>query len=246
MLKKLRKKQNKFSNLKIPEHIAIIMDGNARWAKSRALPLQMGHKSGAQNLKKISQDCIDLGIKILSVYAFSTENWNRPKKEVSYLMKLLEDYLDSQENEFLKKNIRLIVSGDLTKIADDLHQKILEITEKTQNNKALILNVAFSYGSRHEIIEATKKIALAVSNNLIKLEEIDEDLFKKNLYQPNIPDPDLLIRTAGDLRLSNFFLWQVAYSELYFSKVFWPDFAKKHLIEAIENFNQRERRYGTR
>ena len=246
MLRKLKKKQNKSPNLKIPEHIAIIMDGNARWAKSRALPLQMGHKSGAQNLKKISQDCIELGVKILSVYAFSTENWNRPKKEVSYLIKLLEDYLDNQKNDFLKKNIRLTVSGDLTKVEENLRQKINDIAEKTKNNKALTLNVAFSYGSRHEIIEATRKIALAVSNNDIKIEEINEDLFKKNLYQPNIPDPDLLIRTAGDLRLSNFFLWQVAYTELYFSEVYWPDFAKKNLLEAIENFNQRERRYGKR
>ncbi|GDX36272.1 isoprenyl transferase [Alphaproteobacteria bacterium] len=246
MLRKLKKKQNKSPNLKIPEHIAIIMDGNARWAKTKALPLQMGHKSGAQNLKKISQDCIELGVKILSVYAFSTENWNRPKKEVSYLIKLLEDYLDNQKNDFLKKNIRLTVSGDLTKVEENLRQKIQDISEKTKNNKVLILNVAFSYGSRHEIIEATKKIALAVSNNDIKLEEIDEDLFKKNLYQPDIPDPDLLIRTAGDLRLSNFFLWQAAYTELYFSEVYWPDFAKKNLLEAIENFNQRERRYGKR
>ena len=246
MLRKLKKKQNKSPNLKIPEHIAIIMDGNARWAKSRALPLQMGHKSGAQNLKKISQDCIELGVKILSVYAFSTENWNRPKKEVSYLIKLLEDYLDNQKNDFLKKNIRLTVSGDLTKVEENLRQKINDIAEKTKNNKALTLNVAFSYGSRHEIIEATRKIALAVSNNDIKIEEINEDLFKKNLYQPNIPDPDLLIRTAGDLRLSNFFLWQAAYTELYFSEVYWPDFAKKNLLEAIENFNQRERRYGKR
>lgn len=246
MIRKLKKKQNKSPNLKIPEHIAIIMDGNARWAKSRALPLQMGHKSGAQNLKKISQDCIELGVKILSVYAFSTENWNRPKKEVSYLIRLLEDYLDNQKNDFLKKNIHLTVSGDLTKVEENLRQKINDISEKTKNNKALTLNVAFSYGSRHEIIEATRKIALAVSNNDIKLEEIDEDLFKKNLYQPNIQDPDLLIRTAGDLRLSNFFLWQVAYTELYFSEVYWPDFAKKNLLEAIENFNQRERRYGKR
>ena len=246
MLNLRKKTQNLDSNLKVPNHIAIIMDGNARWAKKRGLPLQVGHKNGSQNLQKISQDCIDLGVKILSVYAFSTENWNRPKKEVSYLLKLLEDYLDNQIQQFLEKNIRLIIVGNLDRVDEKLREKILALQDLTKENKALTLNVAFSYGSRQEIIDATKKIALAVSDNEINVDEIDENLFAKNLYQPDMPDPDLLIRTAGDLRVSNFFLWQIAYTEFYFSEVYWPDFSKKNLINAIVSFNQRERRYGKR
>jgi undecaprenyl diphosphate synthase len=243
----LRKKKSILDpNLKVPRHIAIIMDGNARWAKKRGLPLQIGHKTGSQNLQKIAQDCIHLGVKILSVYAFSSENWNRPKSEVSYLLKLLEDYLDNQMQQFLEKKIRIIILGNLERLDEKLKQKILNLQEITKDNQALILNVAFSYGSRSEIIDATKKIALAVSNKEINLAEIDENLFAKNLYQPNLPDPDLLIRTAGDLRVSNFFLWQIAYTEFYFSEVFWPDFCKKNLINAIISFNKRERRYGKR
>ncbi len=230
----------------VPQHIAIIMDGNARWAKKRGLPLQIGHKTGSQNLQKIAQDCIDLGVKILSVYAFSSENWNRPKTEVSFLMKLLEDYLDNEMQQFIEKKIRLIILGNLDRLDEKLRNKILNLQELTKDNQALTLNVAFSYGSRNEIIEATKKIALAVSNKEINVTEIDENLFAKNLYQPNLPDPDLLIRTAGDLRVSNFFLWQIAYTEFYFSEVYWPDFSKKNLINAINSFNQRERRYGKR
>ncbi len=243
----LRKKTSILDpDLKVPRHIAIIMDGNARWAKKRGLPLQVGHKTGSQNLQKIAQDCIDLGVKILSVYAFSSENWNRPKGEVSYLLNLLEDYLDNQMKNFLEKKIRLVILGDLERLDEKLKKKILNLQETTKDNQALILNVAFSYGSRNEIIDATKKIALAVSNKEINLTEIDENLFAKNLYQPNLPDPDLLIRTAGDLRVSNFFLWQIAYTEFYFSEVFWPDFCKKNLINAIISFNKRERRYGKR
>lgn len=247
MLKKFtNKKSSLVTEITPPHHIAIIMDGNARWAKKRGLPLQIGHKTGSQNLKKIAKNCIELGIKILSVYAFSSENWNRPKSEVSYLLRLLEDYLDNEKNEFIKNDIRVVVSGNLNKIDESLQNKIQDIEHLTKNNKSLILNVAFSYGSRQEIIDATKKIALAVSDNKIKLEEIDEKFFTKNLYQANLPDPDLLIRTAGELRLSNFFLWQIAYTEFYFSEVFWPDFNKKNLLQAIECFNKRERRYGKR
>jgi len=243
----LRKKTSTLDpNLKVPRHIAIIMDGNARWAKKRGLPMQIGHKTGSQNLQKIALDCIELGVKILSVYAFSSENWNRPKAEVSYLLKLLEDYLDNQMQQFLEKKIRLVILGNLEKLDEKLRVKILDLQEITKNNQALTLNVAFSYGSRNEIIDATKKIALAVSNKEINVTEIDENLFAKNLYQPNLPDPDLLIRTAGDLRVSNFFLWQIAYTEFYFSEVFWPDFCKKNLINAIISFNKRERRYGKR
>ncbi len=228
--------------LKIPEHIAIIMDGNARWAKSKNLPTQVGHKTGANNLQKVCESCIELGIKFLTVYAFSSENWNRPKEEVEFLMKLLEEYLDKETKPLNEKGVKIIISGNSSKISDALKNKIDAVEEITKNNQNLILNVAFSYGARQEIVDAVKKI---VAEN-IPSELINEKLISEKLYQPEIPDPDLLIRTAGDYRVSNFLLWQIAYCELYFTEKFWPDFNKNDLLEAIKNFNQRERRYGKR
>jgi undecaprenyl diphosphate synthase len=233
-------------NLKIPSHIAIIMDGNARWAKSKNLPLQIGHKTGSENVRKIAENCIELGVKYLTIYAFSSENWDRPQDEVNYLMKLLEEYLDKETKPLIEKDIRIVISGNLQKLSSQAKDKISKIENLTKNNRALVLNVAFSYGSRQEIIEATKKIALEVSESKLSLNEIDEEKFSQKLYHAEIPDPDLLIRTAGDMRLSNFLLWQSAYTELFFTKTFWPCFAKKDLIEAIKDFNKRERRYGKR
>ena len=241
-----RKKDSFQDDLKIPSHIAIIMDGNARWAHAKKLPTKIGHKTGAENLRKIAENCIDLGVKYLTVYAFSSENWNRPKDEVEYLMQLLDDYLDREAKPLMEKNIRIIISGNLEKVRQSTKQKIIEIENLTKNNSALTLNVAFSYGSRQEIIDATKKLALAVSESKISVDDITEELFSKNLYRSEMPDPDLLIRTAGDLRVSNFLLWQIAYTEFYFTKVYWPDFSKKELMLAIESFNKRERRYGKR
>ena len=232
--------------MQIPRHIAIIMDGNRRWEKKNLMQISQGHISGIKIIENIAKYAVKKEIDFLTIYAFSSENWNRPKSEVSYLLKLLEDYLDNEKKEFLSNDICVVVSGNLNKIDESLQNKIKDIEHLTKNNKSLILNVAFSYGSRQEIIDATKKIALAVSNNKIKLEDVDEKFFAKNLYQANLPDPDLLIRTAGELRLSNFFLWQIAYTEFYFSEVFWPDFNKKNLLQAIECFNKRERRYGKR
>ncbi len=242
----LKKKSNPIENLIIPKHIAIIMDGNARWAKARALPLSVGHKTGAENVKKVAQNCIDLGVKYLTVYAFSSENWNRPPSEVDYLMKLLDEYLDKEITPLKEKGVKIIISGNLERLNLKTKQKISDVEDSTKNNNNLTLNVAFSYGSRQEIVDAAKKIALAVSNSAINVDKIDEDFFAKNLYHPQIPDPDLLIRTAGDFRLSNFLLWQAAYAELYFTKTYWPDFGKKDLIAAINDFNKRERRYGKR
>jgi len=241
-----KKSENKIPDLKIPEHVAIVMDGNARWAKSKNLPLQVGHKIGSENVRKIAESCIELGVKNLTIYAFSSENWDRPASEVEYLMKLLEDYLDKETKPLMEKDIKIVVSGNLARVSSNLKASIARIEEITKNNKALTLNVAFSYGSRQEIIDAVKKISLAVVEGKISVEMIDEKLFVENLYQPEIPDPSLLIRTAGDLRLSNFLLWQVAYTELYFTEVFWPDFNKNHLLQAIQEFNKRERRYGKR
>jgi undecaprenyl diphosphate synthase len=236
----------KTKSLNIPAHIAIIMDGNARWAKSKGLPTSFGHKMGSENIRKIAESCIELGVKYLTIYSFSSENWDRPKDEVDYLMKLLDEYLEKETEALIRKNIKILISGDLTRLSESIKSKIQKIQERTKNNEALVLNVAFSYGARQEIVDASKKIALAVKNGDITVEKIDQDFFKQNLYQKDIPDPDLLIRTAGDIRVSNFLLWQIAYSELYFTKVFWPDFNKKILKKAIIDFNNRERRYGKR
>ncbi len=230
----------------IPKHIAIIMDGNARWARSRSLPVKVGHKMGSENVKTIAESCIDLGVKNLTIYAFSSENWDRPKEEVEYLMNLLEEYLEKETRPLIEKNIRILISGDLARISESAKQKIASIENKTKDNKALTLNVAFSYGSRQEIVDATRKIASEVSQGKVAINEITEELFSQKLYRPEMPDPDLLIRTAGDLRLSNFLLWQLAYSEFHFTKVYWPDFGKKDLKKAISDFNKRERRYGKR
>lgn len=232
--------------LRIPSHIAIIMDGNARWAKSKKLPIKFGHKTGSQNVEKISDACIELGVKYLTIYAFSSENWDRPKDEVDYLMNLMEEYLKKETASLMKKDVKIVISGDLSRLSNSIKSSIESVEKQTKNNKKLLLNVAFSYGSRQEIVNAVKKISLAVASQEINIVDINEQTLINNLYQPNIPDPELLIRTAGDLRLSNFILWQAAYSELYFTKTCWPDFNKKHLIKAIKEFNKRERRYGKR
>lgn len=230
------------SELKIPQHIAIIMDGNARWAKQKNLPLRIGHKTGAENLRKITEHCIDFGVKFLTVYAFSSENWHRPQNEVNYLMKLLEEYLEKETKPLIEKDVRIVISGNLEKLTESTRKKINNIENFTKNNQAFTLNVAFSYGARQELIDAVKKII----EQKILAEKIDEKIISQNLYQPEIPDPDLLIRTAGDLRVSNFLLWQIAYCELYFTEKYWPDFNKKNLLAAIQSFNKRERKYGKR
>ncbi len=239
------KKQTKFdtANLKVPHHVAIIMDGNFRWAKAHNLPANMGHKKGVNNIEIIVDACIDFGIKYLTLYAFSSENWDRPVDEVSYLMKLLDEYLDKETQKLHDKGVKILVSGDLTKLPEKTRQKITKIENETKNNNYLVLNVAFSYGARQEIVSAVKKI---ISMPNIDISDINDQMISQNLYQPQIPDPCLLIRTAGDLRISNFLLWQIAYSELYFVDILWPDFSKKDLHQAIINFNQRERRYGKR
>lgn len=246
MFKFGKQKQNKTSQINAPQHVAIIMDGNSRWAKEKSLPTQFGHKYGSENVSKIVEACIEFGVKYLSIYAFSSENWNRPQDEIKYLMGLLAKYLDNETDNLVTKNIKVLVSGNLEKIEKSLAEKIFKVENLTRNNSAITLNVAFSYGARQEIVDSAKKIALALRNNQIEVSDINEDLFSKNLYHPEIPDPDLLIRTAGDLRLSNFMLWQIAYTEFYFTKSFWPDFDKKELAKAISVFNQRERRYGKR
>jgi undecaprenyl diphosphate synthase len=243
----LRKKNiEEVFDLKIPVHIAVIMDGNARWAKAKKLPLALGHKSGSENVRKIAESCIEIGVKNLTIYAFSSENWDRPQDEVSYLMKLLDEYLEKETKPLIEKDVKIVISGNLEKLPASTKEKIAAIQNQTKNHQALTLNVAFSYGSRQEIVDAVKKIALDVSQGKISVDEINAEIFSQNLYNPKIPDPDLLIRTAGDLRLSNFLLWQLAYAEFYFTKTYWPDFNKSELMQAILEFNKRERRYGKR
>ena len=240
------KKTPKNLDLKDLKHIAIIMDGNARFAKSKGLPLQMGHKMGVENIKNIVDYALQIGLPYLSLYAFSYENWQRPQSEVAYLMELLENYLDNQLNKLLEKNIKLLICGNLNKVSANLQQKIALAVEKSQNNNALTLNIAFSYGGRQEILDAVIKIQQDLSLQKLDLSQLNQEVFASYLYQPQIPNPDLLIRTAGDIRIINFFLWQIAYTELYFINKFWPSFSALDLAKAITNFNQRTRKYGGR
>jgi undecaprenyl diphosphate synthase len=222
------------------------MDGNARWAKSKNLPLAMGHKAGSNAIKTLVKSAAEFGVKYLTIYAFSTENWQRPKEEVGNLMFLLKEYLSKEVDELIENGVKIVVSGSLENVEKSIVNKIKDIEEQTKNNQTICLNVAFDYGSRQEIVDAVKKIIVNIQDKKIIFEQINEALISQNLYQPQLPDPDLLIRTAGELRLSNFLLWQLAYSELYFSDKFWPDFSKEDLQKAILDFNQRKRNYGKR
>ena len=236
---------NTEKNLPLPLHIAIIMDGNGRWAKKRGLPRTMGHKAGVEALKEIVRYSSEIGIKILTVYAFSTENWSRPKEEIDYLINnLLIEFLKKEIRELNKNNVRLKILGDIKPLNKKTKDEIIRAVESTKHNMGLQFNIALNYGGRAEIVMAMKKIAEAISNGSISLKEIDEDLIEKNLYTAGDKDPDLIIRTSGEERISNFLIWQGAYSELYFSKVLWPDFKKEDLMGAIIEYQNRERRYG--
>ena len=230
-----------FSN--VPTHIGIIMDGNGRWAKLRGLPRKMGHKEGSNTFKKISKYCRKIGVKYLTVYAFSTENWKRPKDEVDSIMNLLRNYLDTALTN-RDEDARIIFIGDKEPLADDLKIKIDEIERETANCQAITIQIALNYGGRDEIVSACREIASSVKDGKINLENIDEALFSSYLYTKNIPDPDLIIRPSGEMRLSNFLIWQSAYSEFVFMDILWPDFSEKDLDEAIRIFSTRNRRFG--
>jgi len=231
----------------IPAHIAIIMDGNRRWAQKYGMPVKLGHKQGSQNLEKIIDCCIDSNVKYLTVYAFSTENWKRNQKEVEDLMNLLRSYFENDVKKLHKKGVKINILGEREgNVPKDILGKIKEIEKETKHNKKLSLNICFNYGGRTEIVSAVKSIAKKVSNGLLLISEIDEKLFQDCLYSSQTPDPDLIIRTGGESRISNFLLWQAAYSELYFTDTLWPDFNKKEFTKAIINFQNRERRYGKR
>ncbi|MBB6216512.1 undecaprenyl diphosphate synthase [Anaerosolibacter carboniphilus] len=229
---------------RIPKHVAIIMDGNGRWAKKRGLPRTAGHKAGVEVLRDVIRTSSQLGIKYLSLYAFSTENWKRPQDEVNALMQLLVIYLRKEVQELHENNVKIHIIGDIDRLPENARMEIRSAFELTQNNDGLIVNIALNYGGRSEIIQAIKEISRQVKNNELEIESIDEQMFSRFLYTAGMPDPDLLIRPSGELRISNFLLWQIAYSEFWFSDIFWPDFSGKHLIEAIIDYQKRDRRYG--
>ena len=220
------------------------MDGNGRWANSRGLPRIAGHREGVRTVRKITKICGELDIQILTLYTFSSENWNRPPTEVSALMKLLVSSLRREVKDLMKNNVRFTVIGDINELKNYVQNELLDSIKKTKNNTGLNLNLALSYGSRKEILFAVKQLAEKVSNGEIDTEQIDEPLFSQMLYTRDIPDPDLLIRTGGEFRLSNFLLWQIAYTEIHVTDTFWPAFGKKELMSAIYEYQSRERRFG--
>ncbi len=228
----------------LPKHIAIIMDGNRRWAKEKGLDIKLGHKEGAENLKRIAKYANKIGIKYLTVYAFSTENWKRTKEEVGALMLLLQKYVEEFLTDKNLDNIKINIIGDISKLDVSLQKSIEKIVNKTKENTGLTLNIAFNYGGRDEIVKAVTKIAKKVKNNEILLENINEELVSNNLYTAGQPDPDLLIRPGGEQRISNYLLWQLAYTEFLFIPKYWPDFSEKDLDDAIETFTQRNRKFG--
>lgn len=225
-----------------PHHIAIIMDGNARWAAAKNLPKIEGHRQGAAALRNLLKPTIEMGIKVLSVYAFSHENWHRPQEEVNDLMGLLDFYLKRELKNLIKNGIKLHISGDLTRLQPNIRNSLEQAIKQSNNNDKLILNICFSYGARQELVHAMQNIKASG----LQPTEIDESTISKYLYTSELPDPDLLIRTGGDMRVSNFLLWQIAYTELYFTNILWPDFDESALAAAINDFKNRERRYGKR
>ena len=234
------------SNFKndMPKHLAIIMDGNGRWAEKKGKNRIQGHSHGVRAVQEVVEEAVQLKIEHLTLYAFSTENWSRPQEEIGVLMKLLVSTLKSEFEKLLKNRIKLNVIGNLHQLPEIVQKELHYVVEKTQNNNEMTLTLALSYGGREELANALKQLAIKVKNNIISPEKIDQFIINKHLYTQNLPDVDLLIRTSGEKRISNFLLWQIAYAELYFTKVLWPDFTKKHLHKALTNYQKRERRFG--
>ena len=230
--------------MKIPAHIAIILDGNGRWAKAKGMPRNYGHAQGSKNVERICEEAYRMGVKYLTVYAFSTENWNRPKDEVDALMKLLRNYMKTCLKTAAKNDMKVRVIGDKTGLDEDIRNRIAELEEATKDNGGLNFQIALNYGSRDEIVRAVRRVSEDVKEGKVKPEDIDEKMFETYLDTHGIPDPDLMIRTSGELRLSNYMLWQLAYTEFYFTDIPWPDFTKEELSKAIEQYNRRDRRYG--
>jgi undecaprenyl diphosphate synthase len=229
---------------KVPSHIAIIMDGNGRWAKQKGMPRVLGHRSGVKSVREVTEGCAEIGVRYLTLYAFSTENWNRPPAEVTALMSLLVDTIRSEIKSLNKNKVRLLAIGDIEALPRSSYEALLEGMEETKNNDRLNLVLALNYSAKWEILRAARQLAAAATEGRIRPEEINEAVFEQALSTHGIPDPELLIRTSGETRISNFLLWQIAYAELYFTPVFWPDFGKRELFEAIVNYQRRERRFG--
>jgi undecaprenyl diphosphate synthase len=236
------KEQIRTDNL--PQHIAVIMDGNGRWAKSRGLGRIYGHKNGVTAVRETVESCAELGVKHLTLYAFSSENWNRPKMEVNALMELLIETIKKETDTFLKNSIKLNTIGRIDRLPEKVQKSLAELKELTQTHSRMELILALSYGSKDEIVQAVQAISEKVKSGELTSESITNETIASHLYTANIPDPELLIRTSGEHRISNFLLWQIAYSELYFTDVLWPDFRKEHLYQAIVSYQQRERRFG--
>ncbi|HEY7535983.1 MAG TPA: isoprenyl transferase [Thermodesulfobacteriota bacterium] len=234
------KVESLLTQVKLPRHVVVIMDGNGRWAKRKGLDRISGHREGMKSVKALVKASRELGIKAVTLYAFSAQNWKRPKIEVEALMKLLKEYLIKEVNRLVEKEIKLNAIGRLWELPSDVHEVLVKTMEKTRTCKEMTLTLALSYGGREELIDAVKKI---VSQG-ISPEYLDEEIFSRFLYTSNLPEPDLLIRTSGEIRLSNFLLWQLAYTEIYVTKTLWPDFRKRHLIRALLNYQNRERRFG--
>lgn len=228
----------------LPKHIAIIMDGNGRWAKKQGLLRAAGHEKGTKAVRDVVEACSEIGVENLTLYAFSTENWKRPKMEVDTLMKLLVSSLKKEIKTLQENNIRLNAIGMLTNLPAKAQKELAEVIEKTSSNTRMTLTLALSYGSREELVQAVRQISEKVKNDEISSKEIDESVINKHLYTQNLPDVDLVIRTSGEQRISNFLLWQIAYAELYFTEILWPDYRKENLYEAIYNYQNRERRFG--
>ena len=228
----------------LPRHIAIIMDGNGRWAQKRHLPRVRGHRAGMATLKEVVRACSDEGIQVLTVYAFSTENWKRPLEEVNYLMNLLIEYMAKEIEELHQNNVQIRLAGSMEGLPEKVQEAIREALDKTKDNTGLIFNLGMNYGGRAEIVAAVQKVAAEVVSGALAVEDITEDTISGALYTAGLPDPDLLIRTAGDIRISNFLLWQLAYTEMAFVDVAWPEFTKKHLEQIVQSYVRRDRRYG--
>jgi len=241
-----RYKNELFDKNKLPQHLAIIMDGNGRWAEKKGLPRSAGHREGAKTVRKVITSCLNFNIPILTLFTFSTENWKRPKNEINYLIKLFERVLNKEKENLIRNNIKINFIGRLNELPNSLNETMNELSKSTRKNNKLILNIAINYGGRAEIVDAFKSIALKIVENKINIKEINENIIRDNLYTHNLPDPDLLIRTAGEMRVSNFMIWQVAYTEFWVTPIFWPDFSENNLIEAIINFQKRVRKYGYR
>jgi undecaprenyl diphosphate synthase len=233
------------SKSRIPKHIAIIMDGNGRWARKRHLPKLAGHRAGIDRVEEVIRAAKDLGVDILTLYAFSTENWKRPREEVNALMGLLENYLDRETERIAREGVRIRVIGRVGGLPPAIQLKIRRVEERTQSNRKILVNFALNYGGRAEIVDAVKKICEDVKQKRLDSETIDEETFSGYLYTAGLPDPDLMIRTSGEMRVSNFLLWQISYAELHITRKFWPDFKRKDLEQAVHEYQEKDRRYGT-